>query len=290
MRKIDKLYGDLLSYFEEGLHDWLSSFHAESPSLFEAMKYSMEAGGKRIRPVLLLAANEMLGGEREEALPFAIAVEMIHTYSLIHDDLPAMDNDDFRRGKPSNHKKFGEGLAILAGDGLLSLAFELCLDSVNGENSLKAARILAHAAGVNGMVAGQAADLESERGETVSESALSFIIENKTAKMICAPLEAAAALNGGKYFSELSAYGEALGRMFQVTDDILDVEGEFENMGKTLGKDQKEEKLTSVKFYGLNGAKELADRLYAESVRALENVPHADFLRGIAEKMRKRTG
>ena len=256
--------------------------------LFEAIRYSSLDGGKRIRPFVAFAFADALGASLPDE--FAAAVELIHCASLIHDDLPAMDNDDFRRGKPSNHKKFGEGLAILAGDGLLSLAFELCLDSVNGENSLKAARILAHAAGVNGMVAGQTADLESERGETVSESALSFIIENKTAKMICAPLEAASALNGGKYFSELSAYGEALGRMFQVTDDILDVEGEFENMGKTLGKDQKEEKLTSVKFYGLNGAKELADRLYAESVRALENVPHADFLRGIAEKMRKRTG
>ena len=242
------------------------------------MKYSLEVGGKRIRPILLLAANEALGGETEDAVPFAIALEMIHTYSLIHDDLPAMDNDDFRRGSPSNHKKFGEGMAILAGDGLLSLAMELCLANIRDDNSLSAAKILFAAAGVNGMVAGQAADLLSEKREEYSEKQLLYIIENKTSKMISAPLAMASALNGGR----------SLGFLFQVVDDILDVEGEFSQMGKTLGKDVEENKLTSVKYYGLNGAKEYAARLYDESVKALAGMANSSYLLKLADKIYKR--
>ena len=289
MQKTDKKYGEYLSFFESELHNYINSFHASSTVLFEAMKYSLDAGGKRIRPVLLLAANDALGGHAEEAVPFAIALEMIHTYSLIHDDLPAMDDDDFRRGNPSNHKKFGEGMAILAGDGLLSLAFEFCLANIKDDNSLAAARILSAAAGVNGMVAGQAADLQSETREEYSERQLLYIIENKTSKMIAAPLAMASALNGGKYMTELKNFGRSLGFLFQVVDDILDVEGDFEQMGKTLGKDAKENKLTSVKYYGLKGAKEYADKLYAESVGALAGVREGGFLLKLAEKIYKRT-
>lgn len=288
MQKPDKIYSAYLERFEEELLDFINSYEPSSEGLFEAMKYSLNAGGKRIRPILLLAVNDMLGGKTEDVVPFAIAVEMIHTYSLIHDDLPAMDDDDFRRGRPSNHKKFGEGMAILAGDGLLSLAFEVCLQSIKDDDSLKASRILARAAGANGMVAGQAADLESEKSCEFSESKLLFIRENKTAKMISAPIEMAAALNGGKYFTELSAYGNFLGNMFQVTDDILDVEGDFEAMGKTLGKDEKENKLTSVKFYGLAGAKTIAENLYNGAAAAIENIPKNTFLLQLAEKIYKR--
>ena len=239
MQKTDKKYAEYLNLFEGELHNYINSFHASSSVLFEAMKYSLEVGGKRIRPILLLAANEALGGETEDAVPFAIALEMIHTYSLIHDDLPAMDNDDFRRGSPSNHKKFGEGMAILAGDGLLSLAMELCLANIRDDNSLSAAKILFAAAGV-------------------------------------------------KFMSELKSFGRSLGFLFQVVDDILDVEGEFSQMGKTLGKDVEENKLTSVKYYGLNGAKEYAARLYDESVKALAGMANSSYLLKLADKIYKR--
>ena len=288
MQKTDKKYAEYLNLFEGELHNYINSFHASSSVLFEAMKYSLEVGGKRIRPILLLAANEALGGETEDAVPFAIALEMIHTYSLIHDDLPAMDNDDFRRGSPSNHKKFGEGMAILAGDGLLSLAMELCLANIRDDNSLSAAKILFAAAGVNGMVAGQAADLLSEKREEYSEKQLLYIIENKTSKMISAPLAMASALNGGEFMSELKSFGRSLGFLFQVVDDILDVEGEFSQMGKTLGKDVEENKLTSVKYYGLNGAKEYAARLYDESVKALAGMANSSYLLKLADKIYKR--
>lgn len=288
MQKTDKKYAEYLILFEGELHNYINSFHASSSVLFEAMKYSLEVGGKRIRPILLLAANEALGGETEDAVPFALALEMIHTYSLIHDDLPAMDDDDFRRGSPSNHKKFGEGMAILAGDGLLSLAMELCLANIRDDNSLSAAKILFAAAGVNGMVAGQAADLLSEKREEYSEKQLLYIIENKTSKMISAPLAMASALNGGKFMSELKSFGRSLGFLFQVVDDILDVEGEFSQMGKTLGKDVEENKLTSVKYYGLNGAKEYAARLYDESVKALTGMANSSYLLKLAEKIYKR--
>ena len=283
----DKYYDDLLSRFESGLQKYLKSL-ASQKTLSDAMAYSLNAGGKRVRPVLLLAVNEMLGGAFDRALPFAVAVEMIHTYSLIHDDLPAMDNDDFRRGKPSNHKKFGEGTAILAGDGLLSLAFELCLNNVSDEHSLRAARLLAAAAGSNGMVAGQAADLDNEKLTIHTEEQLLFIHENKTAKMIAAPIKMASALNGGRYFDELALYGEKIGHMFQIVDDILDVEGDGAAMGKTLGKDAAENKLTGVKIYGLQGAKDRAQKLYRESVSAIAAMPDNEFLIKLARQMANR--
>ncbi len=289
MSKIDKKYAEYAALFESELHNYINSFHASPSVLFEAMKYSLEAGGKRVRPVLLLAANEMLGGSEESALPFALALEMIHTYSLIHDDLPAMDDDDFRRGNPSNHKKFGEGMAILAGDGLLSLAMELCLANIKDDNSLSATRILFAAAGVSGMVAGQAADLLSEKKQEYSERQLLYIIKNKTSKMIAAPLAMASALNGGKYMAEMKNFGRTLGFLFQVVDDILDVEGEASEMGKTLGKDAQEDKLTSVKYYGLKGAKEYAEKLYNESVSSLSGVANSAYLAKLAEKIYKRT-
>ncbi len=288
MQKNDNRYETLLTLFEEGLAAYTAAFPVSQSTLSDAMKYSLNAGGKRIRPVLLLAVNEMLGGNRATAMPFAVAVEMIHTYSLIHDDLPAMDNDDFRRGKPSNHKVFGEGTAILAGDGLLSLAFELCLDSVKDENTLRAARILARAAGASGMVAGQAADLESEKNSVFTEERLLFIQKNKTAQLISAPIKMASALNGGKYFDELSVYGDRMGYMFQTVDDVLDVEGDFESMGKTLGKDAEENKLTSVKIYGLQGAKERIQTLYEESVAAIAAIPDNGFLTRLAGQMARR--
>ena len=228
--------------------------------LADAMRYSLLAGGKRLRPVLFFAALDAFGKEWEKESGLALALECIHTYSLIHDDLPAMDNDDLRRGKPSSHKQFGEGNAILAGDALLSEAFTLSVTAAADEPHRRAAEILAHAAGAEGMVAGQFLDLACERDENAGEEELCFIYENKTAQLIRAPLMMAAAI-AGRAEAPMKEFGTALGILFQMTDDILDVKGEGDKMGKTLGKDEQEHKLTCVRVYGLSGAERRADAL-----------------------------
>ena len=228
--------------------------------LADAMRYSLLAGGKRLRPVLFFAALDAFGKEWEKESGLALALECIHTYSLIHDDLPAMDNDDLRRGKPSSHKQFGEGNAILAGDALLSEAFTLSVTAAADEPYRRAAEILAHAAGAEGMVAGQFLDLACERDENAGEEELCFIYENKTAQLIRAPLMMAAAI-AGRAEAPMKEFGTALGILFQMTDDILDVKGEGDKMGKTLGKDEQEHKLTCVRVYGLSGAERRADAL-----------------------------
>lgn len=233
--------------------------------LLTAMSYSLYNGGKRLRPCLTLAVCEMLGGDVEDALPVACALEMIHTYSLIHDDLPAMDDDDFRRGKPSNHKVFGEGMAVLAGDGLLSYAFEVMLSALalHGDNPgyLEAVRSVAGGAGVCGMVAGQAADLESEGDETAGADRLQYIHARKTGAIIKAAALAGAHIANAdaRQLHVISEFGSLYGLLFQITDDILDVEGDFTAMGKTLGKDKEAHKLTYVNLYGLETAKQMAE-------------------------------
>ena len=228
--------------------------------LADAMRYSLLAGGKRLRPVLFFAALDAFGCEWERENALALALECIHTYSLIHDDLPAMDNDDLRRGKPSSHKQFGEGNAILAGDALLSEAFTLSVTAAADEPHRRAAELLAHAAGAEGMVAGQFLDLACERNENAGEEELCFIYENKTAQLIRAPLMMAAAI-AGRAEAPMKEFGTALGILFQMTDDILDVKGEGDKMGKTLGKDEREHKLTCVRVYRLSGAERRADAL-----------------------------
>lgn len=243
--------------------------------LRETMEYSLNAGGKRLRPVLALFTCDMLGGDVRRALPFACALEMIHTYSLIHDDLPCMDDDDFRRGRPSNHRVFGEANAVLAGDGLLSYAFEIMIDAVKAdvsENTINAAAAAALGAGVKGMVAGQAIDLASETADDPGIDELRFIQANKTAAMIKASILAGAHIAGAseEQLAALGRYGEAYGALFQMTDDILDVEGDFEGMGKTLGKDEAENKLTYISLYGMSRAKELAEETARQAVDAIE--------------------
>ena len=226
------------------------------------MRYSLLAGGKRIRPVLFFAVCDALGADAKQESDFAVALECIHTYSLIHDDLPAMDNDDFRRGKPSNHKVFGEANAILAGDALLSFAFDLLLAACErGPRQRAAARCLSRAAGAEGMIAGQSADLYfSEHG--ASESDLLELYRNKTARLLSAPVEMGAILADGDT-AAAREFGEALGILFQMTDDLLDEKGESAKVGKTLGKDKAENKLTCVRIYGLERSEDLADQ-YAE--------------------------
>ncbi|NCB31804.1 MAG: polyprenyl synthetase family protein [Clostridia bacterium] len=232
--------------------------------LLEAMDYSLNSGGKLMRPCLTLASCDMLGGEVEDALPVACALEMIHSYSLIHDDLPAMDNDDYRRGKLSNHKVFGEGMAVLAGDGLLSYAFEVMLAAMalHGDNPgyLEAVRTVSSGAGVCGMVAGQAVDLESEGEAGADETRLRYIHARKTGAIIkSAALAGAHIANADdKQLAAMSEFGSLYGLLFQITDDVLDVEGSFTGMGKTLGKDEATHKLTYVNLCGLETAKQMA--------------------------------
>lgn len=264
--------------------------------LLEAMRYSVFAGGKRLRPTLTLAAAQMLGGDEKEVLGLACGLEMIHTYSLIHDDLPAMDNDDLRRGRPTSHKVFGEAQAILAGDALLSHAFEVMMEAAPKRNDklpayLRAMQAVARGAGARGMVAGQAEDLLNEGNPQAGAKELSYIHEHKTGDMILAAVLAPAyALGAGDAaLKKLEQFGRNLGLAFQVVDDLLDVVGEQEKMGKTLGKDQQEEKLTFVKVYGLEQAQKMAQEYTQSALQALEYFGEkADFLRKLTDYMLKR--
>jgi len=223
--------------------------------LQRAMAYSLEAGGKRLRPVLLLASCEALGGKVEEALPFACALEMIHTYSLIHDDLPAMDNDDLRRGKPTNHRVFGEAMAILAGDGLLSAAMELMLREACQMDDLRgtrAAEAIARRCGVSGMVGGQVMDV-TEEGTPPTPEKVAYIHAHKTADLLTAPLEAGCLLARADdaTLANAQAYGYHLGMAFQMIDDLLDVEGDATLMGKNTNMDAQHGKQTWISVHGL---------------------------------------
>jgi geranylgeranyl diphosphate synthase type II len=228
-----------------------------------ALSYSLMAGGKRLRPALCLMTAGMFGSE-QDALDVACAIEMIHTYSLIHDDLPAMDNDDLRRGKPSNHIVFGEAHAILAGDGLLTSAFEVMLkaaikDHGRGLDYLKAMQIISNAAGANGMVAGQAADMEFE-GAQLDQDDLRYIHERKTAAMIKASVLAGAALKNAssEELAALETYSGCVGLAFQIIDDVLDETGNIDELGKTPGKDDDSGKLTFARLFGIEESRHIA--------------------------------
>lgn len=270
MYTFDNQYESYLSKFDVYTKEYCRKLTTRPEILGESMKYSLLLGGKRIRPVLLLAAADALKLPDEDVLPYALALEMIHTYSLIHDDLPAMDNDDFRRGKPSNHKVYGEANAILAGDGLLNTAYSVCLaECMKGDRFVLASKFLCECAGIDGMIAGQSADLYFSGSEKeVSEEDLRYIYEQKTGKLLLAPVAIASILSGNKYYFEFEQFGKSLGSLFQITDDILDETGDFETLGKSVGKDKKENKLTSVRLYGVDGAKIHAD-MYAEHCYAV---------------------
>ena len=265
--------------------------------LCRSMNYSLLAGGKRLRPSMFLAAVEMLGGNAADWLDFACAVEMIHSYSLIHDDLPGMDDDTMRRGRPTNHVVFGVGQAILAGDGLLNGAFEVMLCCAlrhpeASERALRAIREIATGAGVTGMIAGQVMDLSCERSGGADDAALSYIQRDKTACMFIYPLRAAARLAGATeaQIDALGAYGEAFGRAFQAVDDLLDVLGDAGEMGKTLGKDAEQGKLTMVSRYGVDGAREMVRVQCDRAIRALADFgPEADFFRRLMLDTAERT-
>lgn len=283
-----KTYTDL---FEKELKEYLNSQKNSVPKeLYDAVVYATEGGGKRIRPVLCYAVADMLGLEKEEIKYFALAIEFIHSYSLIHDDLPCMDNDDFRRGKLSVHKKFGEAIAILTGDALLNLAAETCLKKpAFSEKDVSAMKILFYCAGMRGMIKGQVLDIKNEKKANGDETALAEIYINKTAKLIAAPILIASVLRGKEYFDKLSEYANSLGVMFQITDDILDEEGDFSLIGKTPKKDENADKLTAVKTYGIKGAKRHAEELYVKCKSLLAEMPNTEFLSKFTDAMYERT-
>ena len=266
----------LTALAEEALVPALTGLGAIPEELLEPMAYSLSAGGKRLRPVLLLAAHEALGGDAADALPYACALEMIHTYSLIHDDLPAMDNDDTRRGRPSCHVAFGEDMAILAGDGLLSAAMELMLKAALGRqdlNGARAAHAIAARCGVTGMVAGQTADVKWE-GSAVTEDKVRYIHQHKTADLLTAPVEAGFLLAGcGQEELRLGqAYGTHLGLAFQMVDDLLDEIGDERLMGKKTGLDSAAGKLTWVALRGIEGTRADAREQVEAAVSAVKKV------------------
>jgi geranylgeranyl diphosphate synthase type II len=262
-------------------------------TIHRAVRYSLFAGGKRIRPVLVLASGEAVGGERSDLMPLACAVEMIHTYSLIHDDLPAMDNDDLRRGKPTSHKVFGEAIAILAGDALLTRAFHVMAEGTDGMDEARLRRrvaataLLGEACGTTGLIGGQVQDLESE-GQKIDAATLERLHRAKTGALLSACVRGGAILAGAGSddVSGLARYASAIGLAFQVVDDVLDATERAEQLGKTAGKDQAAHKATYVSVHGLGRAREMAQDLLAEARAALAPLGvRAALLAGIAERI-----
>lgn len=259
--------------------------------IYKAMRYSIFAGGKRLRPVMLLSSAEMFSDNTEKAMPFACALEMIHTYSLIHDDLPAMDNDDYRRGKLTNHKVFGEDIAILAGDSLLNFAFTLMSEKIVEYNDIslaKAANIISKSSGDLGMLGGQVVDVCSE-GKKIDIEILNYIHKNKTSALISAALCSGAVIGGAseKEILLLEKIGENIGIAFQIEDDILDVTSTCEVLGKPVLSDEKNEKVTYVTLYGIEESKKRSEKLLTQSVEMLiENFKEkSDFLVWLTKKL-----
>ena len=285
---------NLPAFFEEdraavdaALNRLMPGEDTQPPSIHQAMRYSVQAGGKRVRPILCLESARIFTADVAPVLPLACALEFIHTYSLIHDDLPALDNDDLRRGKPTCHKKFGEATAILAGDALLTLAFETLANAPI--DPARRVAILSHVAAsagtVNGMVGGQVADLEAE-GRAIQPSELEYIHRSKTAALIRASI-VSGAIGGGagdEDVANLKHFGETIGWAFQVVDDILDVEESSAALGKTAGKDAAQQKATYPSLYGLEKSRQFAKELEARAMAEIEPYgARAARLRELAE-------
>ena len=293
-----RTYEEYRNLAEEHLLDPFPKQDDEASVLFDSMFYSLTAGGKRLRPVLLLASCEAAGGKAEDAFTYASAIEYIHTYSLIHDDLPAMDNDDLRRGKKTNHIVFGAGMATLAGDGLLNTAFEIMAADIDsridrGEDAsgyIKAMRAIAEGAGVRGMVAGQTADIKAEEGEG-GQDLLTYIHLNKTAALIKAAIKAGLYIGGAssEMVEAMSSYADDLGIAFQIADDILDVKSTADELGKPIGSDEENGKLTYVSLNGLTRSEEKLKALTDEACDIADRYDKDGFFRALAEKLEKRT-
>jgi geranylgeranyl diphosphate synthase type II len=287
---------DLKQYLEEkrvevdrALNRYFPEKGQIDSSLNDAMRYSLFAGGKRLRPILCLAGADAVGGNGSKTLPVACALEMIHTYSLIHDDLPVMDDDDLRRGKPANHKMFGDAMALLAGDGLLTEAFVLmCRAGLSGETHpsvlISVIHLIAQAAGCQGMVAGQAVDITTE-GRPVDLAIVEFIHKKKTAALITASVVAGVMLGGGDDVQRKATaeYGQNVGLAFQISDDLLDIEGETAVLGKRVGVDDLKGKMTYPSVVGLEQAKAVQAGLIKNAIEALKEFDNrADPLREMA--------
>ena len=277
---------------DQALERWMPDEDVLPRSLHQSMRYSVFAGGKRLRPILMIAACESIGGHAGQVLHAACAMEMIHTYSLVHDDLPAMDDDDFRRGRPTNHTVFGVATAILAGDALLTEAFRLLADAqanltVPPGRVIKVIELVARYAGSQGMVGGQVVDMESE-GKDIDFPTLEYIHTHKTGGLILASVQVGALL-GGADDSQLAAikkFGGAAGLAFQIADDILDIVGDRKSLGKDVGSDQARGKATYPALLGLSESKQRADELYEEALASLASFGEtADPLRELARQM-----
>ena len=278
-----------IDYIETLLNEYMPKEEGYQQTIMKAMNYSLKAGGKRLRPILTLESCKIVGGKEEDAIPFAMAIEMIHTYSLIHDDLPALDNDDLRRGKPTNHKVFGDGMATLAGDALLNYAFEIMLsssiDKKDSNKYLKAINEIAKHAGIYGMIGGQVVDVESEN-KIIDKDKLDFIHLNKTAAMIIGCMRAGAIIGGAsdEELEKVTKYGENIGLSFQIVDDILDITGEEDKLGKPIGSDIANHKSTYPSLLGLEKSREIARQLIEEAKSSIDGLSsEIDFLNQLGD-------
>ncbi|MCR4693942.1 MAG: polyprenyl synthetase family protein [Pseudobutyrivibrio sp.] len=269
---------------EEIIYSYLPQVQGMQSTIFDAMDYSVKAGGKRLRPILMSETYRMFGGQDDVINPFLAAIEMIHTYSLVHDDLPAMDNDMLRRGKPTTHAKYGEAMAILAGDGLLNFAFETASTAfdkadVNLKHVARAFRTLSTKAGVYGMIGGQVVDVESEKtGQEITEEKLDFIYDLKTGALIEASMTIGAILAGAcdAEIKEVEEVAKNIGLAFQIQDDILDIEGDEATLGKPIGSDEKNQKATYVSFAGMENSKKEVKKLTDQAVEKLHSLGRDD--------------
>ena len=276
---------------EAGLERYLPPETCRHSRIFEACRYSLLAGGKHIRAALLLEFYRLCGGQPEDALPFACGLEMIHTYSLIHDDLPCMDDDDYRRGRLSNHKVYGDATAVLAGDALLNRAFETMLSqrTVAAEPAMRAAACIARCSGLYGMIGGQVQDLALE-GKPASDEELREMVSLKTGALIRAACVGGVLLAGGTAAQQQAAeaYADALGLAFQIRDDILDVTGDRAVLGKATGSDAANDKTTFVSVYGLEACRGLVRRLTLQAMTAAEAFSDREFLQKLAKYLARR--
>lgn len=294
MNGFDKKFKEYIDYTEKCLEEYnfLTDDTQPQKNLIDAMNYSLSAGGKRIRPVLVMAFCEAMGTDYRKAKAPACAIEMIHTFSLIHDDLPAMDDDDLRRGKPSCHKAYGEAMAILAGDALSVLPFEIIADDteLTPEQKIKIISVLAKATGKSGMIGGQVIDIENESRNDVDEKNLCNMYRNKTGQLIAVSCVMGCICAGvDEEIIKISAeYGYKLGLAFQIIDDILDVTASTEEIGKPAGSDMEENKTTFVTLYGVEKSREIADRITAEALECLGKTGNNSFLIKLTENLLQR--
>ncbi|MCK9224739.1 MAG: polyprenyl synthetase family protein [Candidatus Muirbacterium halophilum] len=290
--KLTKYFSDVKLRIDNSLERYIEDFENPASIVVESMKYSLFAGGKRIRPALAFMTSELLGVNINEIIPFACAIEMVHTYSLIHDDLPAMDNDNIRRGLPTNHIKYGENIAILSGDALLTHSFEVLSylnDNIDYNTFIRVLREFTLASGYNGMIAGQIADVLYENKD-IDHDTLRYIHLNKTGKIInaCLRIPAIIAKVDENILEKIDSLGKLLGMLFQITDDILDVKGNVQKLGKTPGKDAKNNKNTYIKLFGIEKTQEMAKNVYNDVNGILKELDATELFYELSDFIYKR--